>query len=77
MIGSTRKSLLLMGTLIIALTAGIGIGPLVRGGVSPIAAGIVVGILGTLCVVGIALGAWNALRLEARRKAREQIWMKH
>jgi hypothetical protein len=50
---------------------------LLRGDVSPVTAGLIVGVLGTLCIVAIGFGVWNSLRGAAKRKAKLQIWMKH
>ena len=72
-----RKLVTILGTLCVALAAGLLVGPLMHHGVSTITAGIVVGVLGTLCLVGVAYGVWDARRIEARRKAKEQIWINH
>ena len=32
---------------------------------------------GAICLLGVGLGIWNVRRSEARRKAKEQIWLKH
>ena len=74
---SWQKSVALLGTLAIAAAGGFGIGPLMRRGVSPETAGMVAGALGTLCLVAIGLGIRNVRRSEAKRKAREKIWLKH
>jgi hypothetical protein len=72
-----RKLLSFFGTVGLALAVGLLIGPITRHGVSPVTAGIVVGVLGTLCLVGVAFGLWDARRIEAKRRAKEQIWIKH
>jgi hypothetical protein len=36
-----------------------------------------IGAAGAICLVGIVLGILNVRRSEARRKAKEQIWLKH
>jgi hypothetical protein len=40
-------------------------------------AAFVLGAAGVLCILGIAFGIWSARRSEARRKAKEDIFIKH
>ena len=51
--------------------------PLLDRTLSPVTSGVMIGAAGAICLVGIALGIWNVRRSEARRKAQEQIWLKH
>ena len=51
--------------------------PLVDRNLSPVTSGVMIGIAGVICLLGIGLGIWNARRGEARRKAKEQIWINH
>jgi hypothetical protein len=51
--------------------------PLLDRSLSPVTSGVMIGAAGAICLVGIALGIWNVRRSEARRKAKEQIWLKH
>ena len=54
-----------------------GIVPLLDRSLSPVTSGVMIGAAGAICLIGIALGVWNVRRSEARRKAKEQIWLKH
>ena len=65
-----------------ALLVGLALGalvmlPLVDRGLSPVTSGVMIGAAGAICLLGIVLGIWNVRRSEARRKAKEQIWLKH
>ena len=51
--------------------------PLVDRNISPVTSGVMIGVAGAICILGAALGFWNVRRAEARRKAKEQIWLKH
>jgi hypothetical protein len=51
--------------------------PLLDRSLSPVTSGVMIGAAGAICLLGIALGIWNVRRSEARRKAKEQIWLKH
>lgn len=51
--------------------------PLVDRSLSPVTSGVMIGIAGSICLGCIGLGIWNARRSEARRKAKEQIWINH
>ena len=51
--------------------------PLLDRKLSPVTSGVMIGAAGAICLLGIAIGIWNARRGEARRKAKEQIWLKH
>ena len=51
--------------------------PLFIRGMSPVTQGVLIGIAGVACLLGVAFGVWDARQVEARRKAKEQIWLKH
>jgi F0F1-type ATP synthase assembly protein I len=66
----------------VAIIVGIVLGalilwPLLDRSMSPVTSGVMIGSAGMICLLGIVLGIWNARRSEARRKAKEQIWLKH
>ena len=51
--------------------------PLLDRTLSPVTSGVMIGAAGAICLLGIVLGILNVRRSEARRKAKEQIWLKH
>ena len=51
--------------------------PLIDRDLSPVTSGMMIGVAGMICLLGVALGIMNVRRSEARRKAKEQIWLKH
>jgi hypothetical protein len=51
--------------------------PLLDRGLSPVTSGVMIGTAGVICLLGMGLGIWNVRRSEARRKAKENIWLKH
>jgi uncharacterized membrane protein len=51
--------------------------PLLDRNISPVTSGVMIGTAGVICLMGIVIGIWNVRRSEARRKAKEQIWLKH
>jgi ABC-type Fe3+-siderophore transport system permease subunit len=51
--------------------------PLVDRNISPVTSGVMIGVAGVICLLGVACGIWNVRRSEARRKAKEDIWLKH
>ena len=51
--------------------------PLLDRSLSPVTSGVMIGAAGAICLLGVGLGVWNVRRSEARRKAKEQIWLKH
>ena len=57
--------------------AGLVMWPLLDRRLSPVTSGVMIGVAGAICLVGIALGILSVRRSEARRKAKEQIWLKH
>jgi predicted lysophospholipase L1 biosynthesis ABC-type transport system permease subunit len=51
--------------------------PLLDRKISPVTSGVMIGAAGAICLLGVGLGIWNVRRSEARRKAKENIWLKH
>ena len=51
--------------------------PLLDRSISPVTSGVIIGIAGLICLLGVGFGIWDARRIEAKRKAKEEIWMKH
>jgi F0F1-type ATP synthase assembly protein I len=51
--------------------------PLVDRNLSLVTSGVMIGTAGVLCLLGVAAGIWNVRRSEAKRRAKEQIWLKH
>jgi len=51
--------------------------PLLDRSISPVTSGVMIGAAGAICLLGIGLCILNVRRSEARRKAKEQIWLKH
>jgi len=51
--------------------------PLLDRTISPVTSGVMIGVAGAICLLGIGIGIWNVRRGEARRKAKENIWLKH
>jgi hypothetical protein len=51
--------------------------PLLDRNISPVTSGVMIGAAGAICLLGIVIGIWNVRRSEARRKAKENIWLKH
>jgi type IV secretory pathway TrbD component len=51
--------------------------PLLDRNLSPVTSGVLIGTAGVTCLLGIGLGIWNVRHSEARRKAKEDIWLKH
>ena len=63
-----------LGGAVLALVA---MAPLFIRDMSPVTAGMLEGAVGVVCLIGIAYGVWDSRRIEAKRKAKEQIWIKH
>ena len=59
------------------LLAALVLWPLLDRRLSPVTSGVMIGAAGAICLVGIVLGILNVRRSEARREAKEQIWLKH
>ncbi len=51
--------------------------PLLDRNISPVTSGVMIGVAGMICLLGVGLGIWNVRRGEAKRKAKEKIWLKH
>ena len=74
---SRRRMVAIFGPVIGLLLAGLIMLPLLDRKLSPVTSGVMIGAAGAICLLGIGIGIWNARRGEARRKAKEQIWLKH
>ena len=73
-----RKSITTAGAGLAGVAfAGVALMPLFVKGISPVTSGVILGVLGTLCIVAIGFGIWNVRRGEAKRRAKLHIWMKH
>jgi hypothetical protein len=57
--------------------AGLMLLPLLDRNLSPVTSGVMIGVAGLICLLGVGLGIWNVRRGEAKRKAKENIWLKH
>ena len=78
MAGLNRNRVIAFAAPLIGLALGaLVIEPLLDRSLSPVTSGVMIGAAGAICLIGIALGVWNVRRSEARRKAKEQIWLKH
>ena len=78
MAGLNRKRVIAFAGPVIGLAlAALVMVPLLDRTLSPVTSGVMIGAAGAIYLVGIALGIWNVRRSEARRKAKEQIWLKH
>ena len=51
--------------------------PLIDRHMSPVTSGVMIGAAGVICLLCIGLAILNVRRSEQRRKAKEQIWLKH
>lgn len=74
---SRRRMVAILGPLLGLLLAALIMLPLLDRKLSPVTSGVMIGAAGAICLLGIAIGIWNARRSEARRKAKENIWLKH
>ena len=74
---SRRRMIAIFGPVIGLLLAALIMLPLLDRKLSPVTSGVMIGAAGAICLLGVALGIWNVRRSEARRKAKEQIWLKH
>ena len=73
-----RKRITTAGAMIAGIAiAGLTMSPLLIKGMSQVTAGVILGVVGIICLAGVAFGVWDARRIEAKRKAKEEIWMKH
>ena len=46
-------------------------------GMSPVSSGMIIGVLGIMCLAGLGYGFWEARDRERRRKAKEDYWINH
>ena len=74
---SRRRMIAIFGPVIGLLLAALIMLPLLDRKLSPVTSGVMIGAAGAICLLGIAIGIWNVRRSEARRKVKEQIWLKH
>ena len=74
---STTRLIKIGAPFIGVLLAALVLWPLLDRNMSPVTSGVMIGAAGAICLAGVALGIWNVRRSEARRKAKEQIWLKH
>lgn len=72
-----KRALAIFGPVFGILLAALIMMPLLDRNLSPVTSGVMLGVAGAICLAGIGLGIWNARRGEARRKAKEQIWIEH
>jgi len=72
-----KRMLALFGPVVGVLLAALIMLPLLDHNISPVTSGVMIGAAGAICLLGVALGIWNVRRSEARRKAKENIWLKH
>jgi len=73
----SRGVLAFLGPLLGVALAALIMVPLLDRSISPVTLGVMIGAAGAICLIGVALGILNVRRSEARRKAKEQIWLKH
>ena len=74
---SRNRIFAFVAPLVTVLLAALIMWPLLDRTLSPVTSGVMIGAAGAICLLGIALGILNVRRSEARRKAKEQIWLKH
>ena len=72
-----RRMVAIFGPVLGLLLAGLIMLPLLDRKLSPVTSGVMIGAAGAICLLGIIIGIWNVRRSEARRKVKEQIWLKH
>ena len=73
-----RKRITTTGAIVAgAGIAGLTMSPLFVKGMSPVTAGVILGAMGAICLAGVAFGIWEVQRIEAKRRAKEQIWIEH
>ena len=72
-----QRALAITAPLVGAGLAALMLLPLLDRNLSPVTSGVMIGVAGMICLLGVGLGIWNVRRGEARRKAKLQIWMKH
>ena len=74
---SRNRKLAIAAPVVGVLLAALILLPLIDRKISPVTSGVMIGVAGAICPLGIAIGIWNVRRSEARRKAKENIWLKH
>jgi len=74
---SRKRAFALAAPMVGVVLAALILWPLLDRSLSPVTSGVMIGAAGAICLLGIVLGIWNVRRSEARRKAKEQIWLKH
>ena len=74
---SRKRAFALAAPIVGVVLAALILWPLLDRSLSPVTSGVMIGAAGAICLVGIVLGIWNVRRSETRRKAKEQIWLKH
>ena len=72
-----KRMFALFGPAVGVLLAALIMWPLLDRKLSPVTSGVMIGAAGVICLLGVAIGIWNVRRSEARRKAKENIWLKH
>ena len=73
-----RKRITLAGAVLAGIAiAGLTMAPLLVRGISPVTSGVILGVVGVICLAGVGFGIWDARRIEAKRKAKDQIWIEH
>ena len=73
----SRRVLAFLGPVLGVALAALLMVPLLDRSISPVTSGVMIGAAGAICLLGVILGILNVRRGEARRKAKEQIWLKH
>jgi len=76
-VSASRNRIFAFAAPVGGLLAALVMWPLLDRNLSPVTSGVMIGAAGAICLLGIALGILNVRRSEARRKAKEQIWLKH
>jgi len=74
---SRKRAFAFAAPLVGVVLAALILWPLLDRSLSPVTSGVMIGAAGAICLLGIGLGIWNVRRSETRRKAKEQIWLKH
>jgi predicted lysophospholipase L1 biosynthesis ABC-type transport system permease subunit len=72
-----KRAFVIAAPLVGAALAALMLLPLLDRNLSPVTSGVMIGVAGMICLLAIGLGIWNVRRGEARRKAKEDIWLKH
>ncbi len=72
-----KRAVIVVAPLVGFLLAALIMVPLIDRHLSPVTSGVMIGAAGAICLLGVGLGIWNVRHSEARRKAKERIWLKH